>query len=418
MKVSTKAAGLTGSEIIALAAEINERRKKGENIFNLTIGDFDPAVFPIPQLLEDLIVGEYRNKQTNYPAGDGMLELREALVRFIRNREGLNYQTNEFLVAGGARPLIYTTFQAIVNPGEKVLYPEPSWNNNHYTHLSEAIHVCVPTTPEENFMPSAATFAPHIREASLIALCSPLNPTGTVFSKAQLESICDLVLEENKRRGPDAKPVYLMYDQIYWTLTFGNTVHENPVSLRPEMRPYTIFIDGLSKCFAATGVRVGWAFGPAEIINRMKAIMSHVGAWAPKAEQIATAKFLNEDTAVDEFMKIYLPALHTRLQGFYDGLQDLKTKGYRVDAIAPQAAIYLTVKFDLCGMKTQDGGTLNSNRDVHNYLLNEAKVALVPFTAFGAPETSCWYRLSVGTVKVEEISAIVSALGSALAKLS
>ena len=118
-------------------------------------------------------------------------------------------------------------------------------------------------------MPTAADIKPYIQEATLVALCSPQNPTGTIFSKEGLEEICDMILAENVRRGPDAKPVYLMYDQIYWALTYDGTHHVNPVIMRPEMRNYTICIDGISKSFAATGVRVGWAFGPDKIINKM-----------------------------------------------------------------------------------------------------------------------------------------------------
>ena len=132
-------------------------------------------------------------------------------------------------------------------------------------------------------MPTPETVRPALKGATLLALCSPLNPTGTTFTKEGLEQICDLVIAENASRGPEEKPLYIMYDQIYWVLTYGNTKHYDPVSLRPELRNYTIYVDGLSKSFAATGVRVGWAFGPQVIIDKMKAILSHVGAWAPKA---------------------------------------------------------------------------------------------------------------------------------------
>ena len=111
-----------------------------------------------------------------------------------------------------------------------------------------------------------------------------------MFTKEQLSEICEIVLEENKKRGAGEKPLYIMYDQIYAMLTFGEE-HFNPVSLFPELRDYTIFVDGTSKCFAATGVRVGWGFGPTEVIDKMKALLTHVGAWAPKPEQEAVAKF-------------------------------------------------------------------------------------------------------------------------------
>src|SRR5690606_24936798 len=116
---------------------------------------------------------------------------------------------------------------AIVDKEDTVIYSVPSWNNNHYVHFTEGRHLLIETTVESNFMPKAEDIKPHIQEAVLLALCSPLNPTGTVFSKAELEKICDMVLEENKRRAADEKKLYVMYDQMYWTLTYGNTVHYN-----------------------------------------------------------------------------------------------------------------------------------------------------------------------------------------------
>ena len=412
------AENLIGSEIIKLAGEIKELIAKGERIYNFTIGDFDPKVFPIPAELKEEIIQAYINDETNYPAADGMAELRKEVAKLIKNGQGLTYAENEILIAGGARPIIYAIYQALVDPTDVVLFPVPSWNNNHYTHLSHAQQAFVETLPENNFMPTVEELAPHIQKATLLALCSPLNPTGTVFSKEQLESICDMVIAENQRRSADEKPLYVMYDQIYWTLTYGETVHFDPVSLRPELRPYTIFVDGISKSMAATGVRVGWAFGPKKIIDKMKSILGHVGAWSPKAEQMASARFLQNETAVDRFLGDFKKQLEDRLVGFYNGIQTLKSEGLQVDAIAPMAAIYLTVKFDLKGKTTADGRVLDTTEAVTNYLLSEAKLAVVPFYAFGASKSSPWYRLSVGTATMNDVTESIASLRVALNKLS
>ena len=289
--VSKLADNIIGSEIIKIAGEVNEKIKNGEKIYNLTIGDFNPKVFPIPAELKQYIVDAYFDDQTNYPAADGMLELRNAVSNLLKERGGLNYANDEIVIACGARPVIYTIFKALVDAGDTVIFPVPSWNNNHYTYLNGAKAVLITAGPESNFMPTAPHIKQHIKDATLVALCSPQNPTGTVFTKEGLTEICDVILEENARRAPGQKPVYLMYDQIYWALTYGKTEHYNPVSLRPEMRNYTVFVDGISKSLAATGVRVGWSMGPKKIIEKMKALLTHVGAWAPKAEQMATAKY-------------------------------------------------------------------------------------------------------------------------------
>ena len=417
MKLSHLAGSLVGSEIVKLGNAINDRIRQGEKIYNFTIGDFDPSIFPIPRELEDLIVDAYRKHFTSYPAADGIVELREAVSDFLKKWEGLDYAPNEIQIAAGGRPLIYTIFKTIVDKGDKVIYAVPSWNNNHYVHMTEAVHCMIEATPENNFMPTAADIAPHISGATLLALCTPQNPTGTTFFKNELEKICDLVLQENKQRGPDAKKLYVMFDQMYWTLTYGEIKHYNPVTLRPEMRDCTIFVDGISKVFCATGVRVGWSFGPAEIMAKMKAILSHLGAWAPMAEQKATAAYLQMDDRIQEFLQSFKAEIEERLIRIHDGFVKLKQEGYKVDAVAPQAAIYLTVKVDLAGSTTNTGQVLTKQSDVTAYLLSEAKLAIVPFYAFGAPKDSPWYRLSVGTCKKEEIDEMLSMLQKALRQL-
>jgi aspartate aminotransferase len=419
LQVSKLAQHIIGSEIIKLAGEVNEKIKQGEHIFNLTIGDFNPKVFPIPAELKTAIIAEYENDQTNYPAADGMLELRNSVSRLLKERGDLDYKPDEIVITGGARPAIYTIFKALVDEGDTVVFPVPSWNNNHYTYLNNAKPVLIQTSPENNFMPTAAEIAPYIAEANLLALCSPLNPTGTVFKKSDLEAICDLVLAENAtRKISGKKPLYVMYDQIYWPLTFGTTEHYNPVSLRPEMRNYTLFVDGISKSLAATGVRVGWTMGPKVITDKIKSILTHVGAWAPKAEQLATATYLSDLGQYDTFLEAIKTQINDRLVGFYEGFQALKAEGYSVDAIAPEAAIYLTVQFTLHGKTTAEGKVLATTSDVTKYILDEAKVAIVPFSAFGASADSSWYRLSVGTCKLEDVQGVISNLRGALSKLS
>jgi aspartate aminotransferase len=417
MKLSHLSETLIGSEIVKLGGEIRERIRKGERIYNFTVGDFDPKIFPIPKTLEDSIVEAYRNHFTNYPPGEGSLELREALSRFIKHYQGLEYGVDEILVASGGRPLIYALFRAVVDRGEKVIYAVPSWNNNHYTHFVEAEHVVVEAKAENAFMPTAEELRPYISDASFLALCSPQNPTGTTFRKEELAAICDMIVEENKRRG-DAKKLYVMYDQMYWHLTYNGIEHYDPVSLNPEMRPYTIFIDAISKCFAATGVRVGWSTGPANVLNKMKAILSHVGAWAPMPEQKGLTKFLGQTEDIDAYFTHFKAEVEERLRRIYDGFICLKKEGFPVDAVAPEAAIYLTIKIDLVGKKKADGTMLNTQADVTAYLLQAAGLAIVPFYAFGAAKTSPWYRLSVGTCKKEEIAEMLQKLKAALKQLS
>jgi aspartate aminotransferase len=416
MKVSALANTLIGSEIIKIGNEVNDMKRKGAQIANLTIGDFDSSIYPIPNDLKNEIVEAYHQGHTNYPPADGILSLRETVTALLLDRYELNYGVQNILVAGGSRPLIYATYLALIDPGDKVVYPAPSWNNNHYCHLSSANGVAVVTTVENNFMPTAAQLKPHLKGATLLALCSPLNPTGTMFTQQQLEEICDAVIEENNSRAADEKPLYIMYDQIYSLLTFGKS-HINPVSLRPQLAAYTIYIDGISKCLAATGVRVGWAFGPENIIGKMKSLLGHIGAWAPKAEQVAVANYFKNKLGVDEFLNHFKTQIQSSLDELYQGFQQLKQEGFAVDAIVPMGAIYLTLKIDYIGKTTADGQVLTNSADVNFYLIKEAGTALVPFSAFGNDENMPWFRASIGGCSLQDIKDMLPRIKAALSKL-
>ena len=417
MKVSKIAQNLIGSEIIKIGNQVNELKAQGAEIANLTIGDLDSNIYPIPAQLKEEIQKAYQNNLTNYPPANGLMSLRKSVSNDVKNRWNLDYSAEEILIAGGSRPLIYATFKTIVDDGDKVVYPIPSWNNNHYAYLTNAEKIEVETSRSNNFLPTAEDLKPHLEGAVLLALCSPLNPTGTMFKKEQLTEICKLVLEENKKRGENEKPLYLMYDQIYAMLTFGQE-HFNPVSLFPELKEYTIFIDGTSKCFAATGVRVGWSFGPSAVIDKMKALLGHVGAWAPKPEQQAVSTFLNDTESVELFVNDFKGKIAESLSVLHHGIQDMKSRGFAVESIQPMGALYLTIEIDYLGKTKPDGSQILDSSDLVFYLINEAGVALVPFSAFGNSRNMPWFRASVGGLSLNEIQKMLPRLENALSKLS
>ena len=264
-------------------------------------------------------------------------------------------------------------------------------------------------------MPTRESLSDVVRGARLLAICSPLNPTGTTFTADGLREICELVVEENARRGPHERPLFLLYDQVYWTLTFGNVRHVHPIGVCPEVAPYTIYIDGISKAFAATGVRVGWFVAPTDIVRGMSGLLGHVGAWAPRAEQSAVAAFLGDADAIATYHATMIGGLRERLDLLYEGLLALKSEGLPVDVIAPEGAIYLSARVMLAGRVAPDGTVLDSDEAVRGYLLRAAGTAVVPFQAFGVTEDTGWFRLSVGAVSPEQIERMLTRLRSAIA---
>lgn len=415
--VSDMAAKLQGSSILAIAAQVRALAATGKTICNLTIGDFDPKHYPLPEVLLEGTYAALKAGHSNYPPANGILELRQAVQRFCAQRLGWTPPLDNVLIAGGARPVLYGAFRAIVNPGEKVVYGTPSWNNNHYAHLVGAIPVEIPVTVADNFFPRLDQIEPHIAEAAMIVINSPLNPSGTCIDAETLLGLCERIVAENFRRSAEGRrPLFLCYDQIYWTLTFGEQAHADPVGVMPEMADYTIYIDGISKCFAATGLRVGWTVAPKPVCDAMNRVLGHVGAWAPKAEQVATAQLLNDDAAVDQYLAFIRAAAESRLQLIHQRITALANQGYPLQALVPQGAIYLSAEFALRGWCDGDV-ELATPAAVRSWLLEAAGLAVVPFDAFGATHATDWYRLSVGACGIADLAAAFDRLEAALARL-
>lgn len=417
-RLSRMAAGLHGSSILGIAAEIRALVADGARVCNLTVGDFAPAEFRIPPGLERRIADALGRGETNYPPSNGLPTLREAVCALYRERLGLDYAATDIVVCGGSRPAIFATYQCLVDPGDRVVYPAPSWNNDAYVHVAGAEGVVVECDAAGAFLPTPDALARALRGARLLALNSPLNPAGTAFDADTLGTICDLVLAENARRGPGERPLYVMYDMVYWMLRFGGVPHATPHGLRPAMAPYTIVVDGISKAFAATGLRVGWLAAPADLAGRMSDFLGHVGAWAPRPEQVATAAFLAARDEVDAYVAETCAAVEARLDALHDGLLAMRARGLPVDATRPMGAIYLSARLDVLGARTPDGETLATNEAVRRYVLQAAGVAVVPFQAFGVTADDGWFRLSVGSVSMAEIAEALPRLEQAVAALT
>ena len=290
--------GVIGSEILKIAGDIREMVAAGRSVCNLTVGDFNPRQFPIPAALLERLQSALAAGETNYPPSNGLGSLREAVTRFTAKTWGASYPVESVLIASGARPILYGAYRAVVNPGDEVIYPVPSWNNNHYCWMVAAKGVALPTTAEHGFMPTVEQIAPHLGTARMLCLNSPLNPTGTVIAEEQLRSILEAVVDENRRRTSAGHPhLFLLHDQVYSLLVFGSARHIMPVSLVPESAPWVISLDGASKGFAATGTARGLGAGGARADPADEDLSSgHVGAWAPRPEQVARGRVLEDDT--------------------------------------------------------------------------------------------------------------------------
>jgi len=400
--LSRLAAGLIGSEVLRIAAEVRAAQAAGREICNLTVGDFDPREFPLPASLVSGIQRALEAGHTNYPPSNGIPELRKSVTQFYRRELALEYPLESVVIAGGARPLIYATYRALVDPGERAVFPVPSWNNNHYAYLTGAVPVPLEVARANQFHPTPDQIEAALPGARLIALCSPSNPTGTGMKTQALEAISRLIVRENARRESlGERPVFLMFDQVYWATAFDGLGSPPPPALVPEVAPYTVLIDAISKSLAATGLRVGWALGHPAVMARISDFLGHVGAWAPKPEQVATAEFLADEGAFRSYRATMVHRLRERLGALHLGITRMRERGIPIEAVSPEGTLYLSMRLALGG--TVAGRTLATNEDARRLLLEEAGVAVVPFQAFAMPREDGWFRLSVGAVSLAAI---------------
>lgn len=399
------AAGMAGSAILGIASQVKAKIAAGEDICNLTVGDFAPAWFSAPEALRDHIRQMVGESRTNYPPADGIPELRQAIVDFYARRLGVRFPYESVVVGSGARPPLYAAYSCLLSPGDELVYALPSWNNEYYAYLNGAVAVKVPTAPEDGFMPTVDSLRPLLGTARVLHLNSPLNPCGTCISETALREIASAVVEENARRTEAGRPaLFLVYDMVYWMLTHGETEHHDPIRLVPEVAPFTVLIDAISKSFASTGLRVGWGIVPPYLQPKFKALIGHMGAWAPRPEQHATAWLLGRDDVIDEWLTDFGARITERLDLIYTRFSEMARSGLPVRAIAPQGAIYLSIQVDLIGQTLPDGRVLDSNEAIRVYLLEEAGMAIVPFRAFGLEGETGWFRMSIGAVGVDELA--------------
>jgi aspartate aminotransferase len=248
----------------------------------------------------------------------------------------------------------------------------------------------------------------------MICICSPGNPTGTVMSREHLREILDAVVAENRSREEKGRrPIFILHDQMYGTLVSRGQEHVYPASIVPECVRWLISADGVSKAYAGTGLRVGWMLVAPAVGSRIRDLLSHAGAWAPRAEQAAVAEFLKDEGAIAEFRAEMDAHLAERLQAMHSGFKDLKDSGYPVDSINPQGAIYFSAQFRLHG-KSVGGNRIETDEEIRSLLLERAGVAMVPFQAFGVRGETGWFRLSAGAVSMDEIHALFPRLKAML----
>jgi len=376
----------------------------GEPLRILRLGTLNGGGFPTPAGLADGIAAAIAAGATTYPPMEGLLELREAIIAHTERTHGLRVPIENVLVASGARPFIFGTYQCVLDPGDVVVCGSPAFQTEEYSAMAEARSVAVDCPPERGFMPSVTELAPFLREARLLSLNSPLNPTGTVLDAATLGPILALVVEENRARLRDGRPpLFVPYDQVYSEPVYDGITHLHPAVGQPEAAPWIVTVDAITKNLAATGLRVGWGFVPPALVDSMRDIVSQTGAWAPTPIQLATARFLVSGGAA-RHREAVRAELQRRMRTLVSGLDEIRAASSLVDYVAPQAGLFVAVRFPWIGRRYRGVG-IENEEEIRRLLLDRADVAFVPFSAFSRTKGDGWFRASVGAVDAGQLEA-------------
>jgi len=382
------------------ADRANQLRREGRSIVNLVVGEPD---FDTPAPIRAAAARAMDAGATRYTALPGTVELREAIAAKLRRENGLGYDISEIVVTNGAKSAIYTAFAATLEPGDEVIVPAPFW-----VSYPDAALAC-DGVPAPVVCPEAQGFklAPAQLEAAItprtrwLVLNSPSNPTGATYTEDESRALAAVLA-----RHPS---VMVMTDDIYEHIRFeGNGPAPHLLAAAPELRDRTLAINGVSKTYAMTGWRIGWAAGPRELIRALDTLLSQSAGNACSVSQAAAVEALNGDQSfVAESVRVY----RERRDRTAAGLDAIPGLSCRV----PEGAFYLYVNCaGLIGRSTPDSKRLATDGDVVLYLLERAGVAVVAGEAYGL---SPYFRLSIAT-SIETLDAGVARIGRAVAELS
>jgi aspartate aminotransferase len=395
--ISERVRGLKPSATLAIDAKAKALKEQGEDILNLSAGEPD---FDTPEHIKKACIKALEEGFTKYVATQGILSLRKAICQRIKEDYGLDYSPEEVIVASGAKQAIFNLLLALVNPGDEVLILSPYWvSYPPMVEIAGGIPKIVSSSFENRFEPDLTDVEASIsRRTKGMILNSPSNPTGLIYSREFYLGLSEIIKKHN---------LWVISDDIYDRLRFDGKGPENILTFAKELKDRVFLVNGVSKTYAMTGWRIGWAVGPKEVIKACSNLQgqstSHATSFAQKGAEAAL-------TGPQEPVKVMVEAFANRAKVLCQALREIP--GLRFHE--PQGAFYAFVDFSAYyGRKTEVGKEIQSSLDMADYLLDQAKVALVPGVAFG---DDAFLRISFATSE-KVIKLAVERIKTALEKL-
>jgi len=396
MIISDRAKSVQPSPTLAITAKANRMKAEGIDVVSFGAGEPD---FDTPENIKDAAIRSLKSGFTKYTASSGIDELKTAIVDKLARDNGLHYQKSQIIVSNGAKHSLYNAMLALVNPGDEVIVPIPYWvSYPDQVRLAEGKPVFVTTNESNGFVATAEMIQKAITpKTRMIVLNSPNNPTGGVYSRENLQAIADIAVANN---------IYVLSDEIYEKIIYDGRKHVSIASLGEEIQRLTITVNGLSKSHSMTGWRIGYAAADKEVISAMRRIQDHSTSNAVSFVQKGAVEAF---TGPQDDVHKMVAEFDKRRKAIVKRLCVIPG----VSCSMPHGAFYVLPNVSGLFGKAWDGGVIKDSDSLAEYLLEEAKVAVVPGSGFGAPN---YIRLSYAT-SMENIEKGLDRIEEAIAKL-
>ena len=377
LTISEKCRNIHPSVTLAIDARAKQLRAMGLDVIGFGAGEPD---FDTPRYIKSAARDALDAGMTKYTPVAGTVELRTEIQQKLLRDNGLDYELADIIVSSGAKQCLFNALSAILDPGDEVLLPSPCWvSYPEMVRMAGGVPVMVKGDEANGFLVDADALRPHVTERTkALILNSPNNPSGSVYSRALLEGVAALAVE---------KQFYVISDEIYEKLIYDGEAHVSIASLGDEIRAQTIVVNGVSKSYAMTGWRIGYAAGPKPVIRAMTAFQSHSTSNPNSIAQHAAAVAL---TNGEKFMHNSLVEFDARRRLMHQLISEIPG----LSAALPKGAFYMMLNISALIGKSLNGRTIRGSDDFAEMLLESRKVAVVPARAFGDDR---YVRLSYAT---------------------
>ncbi len=378
IRISNRITSLAPSATLMMSQLAGEMKAKGIDVINLSVGEPD---FPTPKHIIEAGKQAMDDGFTRYSPIDGYLSLREAICDKLRRENGLSYSADQIVVSSGGKQGVCNTILTLINPGDEVIIPAPYWlSYPQMVLLAEGTSKIIPTTVEHDYKLTAQQLEDAITDHTrLLILCSPSNPTGSVYTLGELEALADVL-----RRHPQ---VFVLSDEIYEHIIFDGAEHHSLAEFA-DLRERVIIANGVSKAYAMTGWRIGWIAAPAAIAKACKKLQGqYTSCPSTISQKAAEAAYRGDQECVEQMRQAFQRRQQLVLQ-LADGIPHLVIN-------RPHGAFYLLMDLSwYFGKHTPEGKRISDSAELNRYLLEQGHITCVDGAAFGAPKT---IRMSYAT---------------------